>query len=552
MSADAKLLLDGKRTQSIMEMDFATQIVRSTNELLWGMYCLIPLLVGTGIYMTIRLRFVQLRKFGDAFRQVFGGFSLFGKAADGSAGMSSFQSLATAISAQVGTGNLAGVATAMVMGGPGAIFWMWLAAFFGMATIFSEAVLAQTYRLRDDHGHILGGPAIYISRGLGNKTLAAFFAVAIILALGFIGNMVQANSIADAFLTAFSVPQWLTGILIFMGAGFIFIGGIRRIAAFAEKMVPIMALIYIIGSLTVIFGNAEMILPAFKSIFIGAFDPTAATGGLIGAGLKEAIRYGVARGLFSNEAGMGSTPHAHALARVQHPMQQGLAAIVGLTIDTFLVLNMTAFVILCTGTLNGQTNGIALTQAAFTAGLGAIGPAFVAICLLFFAFTTIIGWFFFGEQNVKYLFGLRGVQPYRVLVLCFLMMGSFLHVNLVWELADFFNGIMVIPNVIALLCLSGLVAKIMKDYEVRFTRGETPEFGPMSPGYAIPSVSEIDAEPLAYQKKGRRSLFRRRGDKEDVKQEPLSDEEATKKILNQHGDPFDPEIRLKEEGVDRF
>lgn len=508
-----------------MQMDNLTTIVQSVNSLLWGMYCLIPLLVGTGIYLTIKLRFIQIRRFGDAFRQVFGGFSIFGSKA-GKDGMSSFQSLATAISAQVGTGNLAGVATAIAMGGPGAIFWMWLAAFFGMATIFAEAVLAQVFRARDAHGQIMGGPAFYISRGLNNKPLAAFFAVSIIIALGFIGNMVQANSIADSVYTAFSVPQWATGIFVFAIAGFIFIGGVRRIASFAEKMVPLMALVYIVGSLTIIFANWDMIIPAFKAIFVGAFDPTAATGGIIGASIKEAIRYGVARGLFSNEAGMGSTPHAHALARVQHPCQQGLVAYVGLFFDTFIVLNMTALVILVTGSVDGSTTGIALTQKAFTDGLGAIGPGFVAVCLFFFAFTTIVGWYFFGEQNVKYLLGLRWVPSYRVLVLCFLMLGSFLHVSLVWELADFFNGIMVIPNVIALLGLSGLVAKVLKDYEGKFLVGETPEYGALSLSRGEP----IDLEPPAQDGQRRRFRLRRR---------------------NRHVN-LDEMDQLKEEGLDRF
>lgn len=460
-------------------MDQATQIVQSINSLLWGTYCLIPLLVGTGLYFTLRLRLIQIKRFTQAMRQVFGNLNLFGKRADKD-GMSSFQSLATAIAAQIGTGNLAGVATAIAMGGPGAIFWMWIAAFFGMATIFVEAVLAQVYRTRDAKGHITGGPAYYISEGLGSKTLAAFFSIAIIIALGFVGNMVQANSIADAFKTAFNVPVWFTGIVVFAVAGFIFIGGVSRIASFAEKMVPIMAFFYIIGSLTIIFSNWSALAETVRMIFVGAFDPMAATGGVIGAGIKEAIRYGVARGLFSNEAGMGSTPHAHAQARVRHPVEQGLAAMVGLFFDTFVVVTMTALVILCTGALDGTTTGISLTQKAFTIGLGTIGNGFVATCLLFFAFTTIIGWYFFGEQNVKYLFGMRWVSIYRVLVLCFIMMGSFLHVTLVWELADLFNGLMVIPNVIALIGLSKVVGKVLEDYEGNFIAGKTPEYGVLS------------------------------------------------------------------------
>lgn len=485
-------------------MEQATQIVQSINSLLWGIYCLIPLLVGTGIYFTWKLRFIQIRRFTQAMKQVFGGISLFGKKADKD-GMSSFQSLATAIAAQVGTGNLAGVATAIAMGGPGAIFWMWIAAFFGMATIFAEAVLAQLYRTRDPHGHITGGPAYYISQGLGSKTLAACFSVAIIIALGFVGNMVQANSIADAFQTAFGVPTWLSGILIFMLAGFIFIGGIRRIASFAEKMVPIMALVYIIGSITIIFTNWEGVFKAIEMIIIGAFDPVAATGGVIGAGIKEAIRYGVARGLFSNEAGMGSTPHAHAVARVKHPAEQGLAAIIGLFFDTFIVVTMTAFVILCTGALDGTTTGISLTQKAFTLGLGSIGNGFVATCLLFFAFTTIIGWYFFAEQNVKYLFGVRWVSIYRVLVLGFIMLGSFLHVTLVWELADLFNGLMVIPNVIALIGLSKLVGRALEDYDTKFTQGQTPEFGELA---SKPALETAAATPEATDE--RRTSNRRR------------------------------------------
>ena len=475
-------------------MDQATQIVQSINSLLWGVYCLIPLLVGTGIYFTFKLRLVQIRRFTQAVHYVFGDLKFFGKSA-GKDGMSSFQSLATAIAAQVGTGNLAGVATAIAMGGPGAIFWMWLAAFFGMATIFAEAVLAQVYRTRDAQGHVTGGPAYYISQGLGSKSLAAFFSVAIIIALGFVGNMVQANSIADAFKTAFNVPSWFTGICIFCLAGFIFIGGIKRIAAFAEKMVPLMALIYIIGSLTIIIGHYDMIAKAFEMIIVGAFDPVAATGGVVGAGIKEAIRYGVARGLFSNEAGMGSTPHAHAVARVKHPAEQGLAAVVGLFFDTFIVLNMTAFVILCTGALDGTTTGISLTQKAFSLGLGPIGNGFVATCLLFFAFTTIIGWYFFAEQNVKYLFGGRWVSTYRVLVLSFIMLGSFLQVTLVWELADLFNGLMVIPNVIALIGLSKVVGKALEDFETRYMLGKTPKFGALAPaGAERAAVESADAE----------------------------------------------------------
>ncbi len=447
-------------------MDALTQVVKDINSVLWGMYCLIPLLVGTGIYFTCKLKFVQLRRMGEICRQAFGGMTLFGEKA-GKHGMSSFQSLATAIAAQVGTGNLAGAATAIALGGPGAIFWMWIAAFFGMATIFAEAVLAQLHRKKTENGRILGGPAYYISQGLGNKWLAGFFAIAIIVALGFIGNMVQANSIADAFVVAFDVPTWATGILLAVLGGLVFSGDTSRIAATTEKMVPIMAALYVLGGLWILISHIGEIPHAFRMVFVGAFDPAAATGGIIGAGIKEAMRYGVARGLFSNEAGMGSTPHAHAVARVKYPAQQGFVAIMGVFIDTFVVLNMTAFVIFVTGVLDGQTTGIALTQQAFAQGFGshAVGYGFVAICLFFFAFSTVIGWYFFAEQNVRYFFGKKGIPEFRVFVMGFIMLGSFLKVDLVWELADMFNGLMVLPNLVALWGLSKLVSKALDGYE---------------------------------------------------------------------------------------
>ncbi|WP_281710661.1 alanine/glycine:cation symporter family protein [Anaerobiospirillum succiniciproducens] len=460
-----------------MTMDQITEIVRDINSILWGPWCLIPILVGTGIFFTFKTRFVQVRQFGRAFRHVFGNFSFSGEKA-GQHGMTSFQSLATSIAAQVGTGNLAGVATAMVMGGPGAIFWMWVAAFFGMATIFAEAVLAQIYRTRDGQGHITGGPSYYIYKGLGLKSLSIIFAILIIVALGFIGNMVQANSITTAFSSAFNVPNWFSGMILICLAGFIFIGGIKRIASFAEKIVPFMAGVYVLGAVYIMLINYDMMLPAFKAIVIGAFNPEAATGGVIGASIKEAIRYGVARGLFSNEAGMGSTPHAHAVARVNHPAEQGLAAIIGLTIDTFIVLNATALVILVTGSLDGTTTGIVLTQTAFIKGMGEAGAGFVAVCLFFAAFTTIIGWYFFAAQNFKYIFGYRNLNMFSVLVLCFLLMGSFLEVDLVWELADMFNGLMVIPNILAVIGLYKLVTRAVSDYDDKYLKGARPLFGP--------------------------------------------------------------------------
>lgn len=439
-------------------------LVKNINSILWS-YVLIFLLCGTGIYYTIILKGVQIRRFKDGWKRVFGNITLKGEKA-GKEGMTSFQALATAIAAQVGTGNLAGAATAIASGGPGAIFWMWLSAFFGMSTLFSEAVLAQTFKDKVED-EVTGGPAYYIKKGLGSNFLAYLFSVSIILALGFMGNMVQSNSIGAAFSNSFGIKPIYVGIVLAIIAGFIFIGGIKRIASVTEKIVPIMALFYIIGGIIVIVLNIDSLIPAFKMIFLGAFNPKAATGGIIGATVKEAVRYGVARGLFSNEAGMGSTPHAHAVAKVNHPVEQGVVGIISVFIDTFVILTLTALVILTTGSIETKTTGIKLTQEGFIRGLGSFGGVFIAIALLFFAFSTIIGWYFFGEANVKFLFGKKGLMPYRILVIIFIALGTVLEVPLVWELADLFNGIMVIPNLIALLVLSKTVKKALEDYEKR-------------------------------------------------------------------------------------
>ena len=451
-----------------------TNIVAAVNDVLWNKYLvLLFLLLGSGIYFTIRTGFVQVRKFGEGMRLVFGNISLKGKEA-GKDGMSSFQALATAIAAQVGTGNIAGCASALVSGGPGAVFWMWVSAFFGMATIYGEAVLAQKYKEVSEDGAVSGGPIYYIKAAFKGKLgtfMAGFFAVAIILALGFMGNMVQSNSIGDAFYTAFGVPKIAAGIVVAAVSAFIFLGGVKRIAAITEKLVPIMAIFYICGALIAIGMNAKNILPALQSIFVGAFTPQAVMGGAIGISIKEAVRFGVARGLFSNEAGMGSTPHAHAMAKVEKPQDQGAVAMVGVFIDTFIVLTLTALVILTSGMLgttgaDGQMlTATALAQAAFNNSFGSFGNAFVAICLLFFAFSTIVGWYFFGKSNVNALFkgSKKATFLYGVIALVFIVVGSFQKVTLVWDMSDMFNGLMVIPNLLAVLALSGIVAKLAKD-----------------------------------------------------------------------------------------
>ena len=439
-----------------------TEIIKVISDFFWN-NILLFLLCGAGVYFTIRLKFVQVRKFGAGFKRVFGGFSLRGKKAD-HRGMSSFQALTTAIAAQVGTGNITGCATALASGGPGAIFWMWVSAFFGMATIYSEAVLAQKFRKVKD-GQVTGGPIYYIRaafRGKFGKILAGFFSIAIILALGFMGNMVQSNSIGSAFQNAFDIPPLAVGVFVAAIAGFIFLGGVKRLASVTEKLVPVMAAFYIVGCLVILVINHDMVLAAFQQIFVLAFKPQAIAGGVAGVTVKEAMRYGVARGLFSNEAGMGSTPHAHALAKVKKPEEQGEIAMIGVFIDTFVVLTLTALVILTSGMLSSGETGTTLAQMAFNDAFGSFGNVFVAICMLFFAFSTIIGWYFFGEVNVRAMFGKKAVPVYSAVVVLFVLAGSALKVDLVWNLSDLFNGLMVIPNLIALLALSGLVVRISK------------------------------------------------------------------------------------------
>ena len=385
--------------------------------------------------------------------------------------MSSFQALATAIAAQVGTGNIAGAATAIAVGGPGAIFWMWISAFLGMSTIFAEAVMAQKFKQVSDDGTVTGGPVYYIRgafKGTFGKVLAAIFAVLIIFALGFMGNAVQSNSIAASWNTAFGIPKIAMGIFIAVVSLFVFTGGMKRIAKVTELIVPIMAAFYIVGSLIVIFANVTAIPAAFHDIIVGAFKPAAVAGGAMGATLKLAVQKGVARGLFSNEAGMGSTPHAHAVAKVKHPVEQGFVAMIGVFIDTFVILNLTALVIITTGSRTTGFTGAQLSQYAFSTLYGKFGEIFIAICMLFFAFSTIIGWYFFGEANIRYLFGAKAVKIYSIIVCICVALGSLQEVELVWNMADCFNSMMVIPNAIALVALSGLVKKTHDDYYNNF------------------------------------------------------------------------------------
>lgn len=444
-------------------------LVLKVNDVLTGSVLIIAL-VGIGLLFTFKLGFIQIRGFKDGWNRTFGG--LFSKKGDaGKDGMSSFQALATAIAAQVGTGNIAGAATAIAVGGPGAIFWMWISAFLGMSTIFAEAVMAQKFKQVSDDGTVTGGPVYYIRgafKGTFGKVLAAIFAVLIIFALGFMGNAVQSNSIAASWNTAFGIPKIAMGIFVAVVSLFVFTGGMKRIAKVTELIVPIMAAFYIVGSLIVIFANVTAIPAAFHDIIVGAFKPAAVAGGAMGATLKLAVQKGVARGLFSNEAGMGSTPHAHAVAKVNHPVEQGFVAMIGVFIDTFVILNLTALVIITTGSRTTGLTGAQLSQYAFSTLYGKFGEIFIAICMLFFAFSTIIGWYFFGEANIRYLFGAKAVKIYSIIVCICVALGSLQEVELVWNMADCFNSMMVIPNAIALVALSGLVKKTHDDYYNNF------------------------------------------------------------------------------------
>lgn len=481
-------------------MDKLLTIVQTLNGYLTD-YILIFLLVGTGIIFSFKTKFVQVRCFGEGMKSVFGNLRLNGKKNE--SGMTSFQALATAIAAQVGTGNIVGASGAILTGGPGAIFWMWIIAFFGMATIYAEATLAQKTRIVKEDGTVLGGPVYYIKtafKGKFGKFFAVFFAVATILALGFMGSMVQSNSIAGAIeavidpnkqnilFTLGSYDVTLTavivGVCVALFAAFIFIGGVKRLASVTEKLVPLMAALFLLGCFVVLVIRIKYLPETFGMIFKYAFTPNALIGGGFGAALKIAMSQGAKRGLFSNEAGMGSTPHAHAQANVKRPHDQGVVAMIGVFIDTFVVLTMTALVVISSlytegGVLAGLSgenyiqaiqNGIVTKanamQTALSMSLGVFGNVFVAICLFFFAFSTIIGWNFFGKLNVQYLCGKykkKGVVIYSVIAVVFLFLGSILQNDLVWELTDFFNYLMVIPNVIALVALVGMVDVIKRN-----------------------------------------------------------------------------------------
>ena len=444
-------------------------IVANINTYLWN-YILVFILIGLGLFFTIKTKFVQIRCFGEGCRNVFG--KMFDKSKN-KIGISSFQAFATAVAAQVGTGNIVGASGAILVGGPGAIFWMWVIAFFGMATIYAEAILAQKTRVVNEDGTVSGGPVYYIKKAFNNKFgkfLAGFFAVAAILALGFMGAMVQSNSIGEACANAFGIPAWSVGLVLVAVSALIFVFGVKGIAKFSERIVPIMAVLYLVGGIIIIAFRIKYIPETFGLIFKYAFEPEAILGGGIGA----AILQGAKRGLFSNEAGMGSTPHAHALAEVKDPHQQGTTAMISVFLDTFVVVTMTAIIVISTlyagkggaPVLDGivKTNMVQEAfKTIFTGSIGAkISGIFVAICLTFFAFSTIISWNLFGKINMEYLFGKKSGIIYSIIAIGFIFLGSCLSNDLVWELTDTFNGLMVLPNAIALIALAGMVVVVKR------------------------------------------------------------------------------------------
>ena len=438
--------------------------IEKLSGLIWGEYVLIPLLVFTGIFLTLGLRAFTWRKLGLAFRVLWKGRTA---AADIEGDIPPFQALMTAMSATIGTGNIAGVATAIFAGGPGAVFWMWVIAVFGMATKYAEAVLAVKYREQDELGNYVGGPMYYIKNGLGLhwQWLGLLFALFGMIAAFGIGNLVQSNTVANVMYSTFEIPLALTGVSISLLAGVVILGGIKRIGEVAAKLVPFMAISYVLCSVIIIFSQITQLPAVISLILESAFNGTAATGGFAGATVWAAIRFGVARGIFSNEAGLGSAPIAHAAARTHDPVRQGMIAMLGTFIDTLIICSMTAFVILLSNTWTSGSNGAELSSLAFDSGLPGLGGPVVAFALAIFAFTTILGWSYYGERCAEYVFGVRIITPYRICWILIILVGAMIQkITIVWNFSDLLNGLMALPNLIALLLLSPVVFAITREY----------------------------------------------------------------------------------------
>ncbi len=441
-------------------MEFITDLIKALNHIVWGPAMLV-LILGTGLFLTAGLRAMPLQRLGYGFRMLWRG-----RHAEGEGDIAPFKALMTSLSATVGTGNIAGVATAIFTGGPGALFWMWCTALVGMATKYAEAVLAVHYRETDAKGDHVGGPMFYIKNGLKSHWAWLGTAFAIFGALaGFgIGNTIQANSVADALHSNFNISPLVTGIVMAALVALVLIGGIRRIADVASKLVPFMAISYLVAGLVVLLMNLPAIPGAIEMIISHAFTPTAATGGFAGATVMMAIQWGVARGIFSNEAGLGSAPIAHAAATTDSPVRQGSVAMLGTFIDTIIICSITGLVIIVTGAWTGSENGAPLSAAAFEMALPGIGGYVVTFGLAIFAFTTLLGWSFYGEKCVEYLFGVRAIVPFRILWIIAIPIGAGMELKFIWLVADTLNALMALPNLVALLLLSPVVFKLTRDY----------------------------------------------------------------------------------------
>ena len=435
------------------------ELLKALDAFAWGPPLLI-LLVGTGIYLTIRLGLLQVTRLPKAFQLIF-------TKDKGHGDVSSFAALCTALAATVGTGNIIGVATAIKVGGPGALFWMWMAAFFGMATKYAEGLLAIKYRTKDANGAVAGGPMHYILLGMGEKwrPLAIFFALAgVLVALLGIGTFTQVNSITESIQNTAQVNPAITALILSIFVGIAVFGGLKSISKVSTAVVPFMAIVYILGTLTVILFNIEKVPATLALIFTSAFSPVAAVGGFAGASIRMAIQNGVARGVFSNESGLGSAPIAAAAAKTNEPVEQGLISMTGTFIDTLIICTLTGLTILVTGVWSGDLNGVALTQSAFSTVFSYFGPALLTIFLVLFAFTTILGWNYYGERCFEFLFGVRFIWLYRVVFVVMVLLGGFIELDMVWIIADIVNALMALPNLIALLVLSPVVIAETKKY----------------------------------------------------------------------------------------
>ncbi|MCK6409120.1 sodium:alanine symporter family protein [Thauera sp.] len=449
-------------------METLTQFIMAINDIVWGPPMLVAIL-GTGLFLQLRLKCMPLTRIPAGFAMVWRGR----KAVPGAPGeITPYAALMTALAATVGTGNIAGVATAIAIGGPGAVFWMWMTALVGMATKYAEVLLAVHYRETDDRGEQVGGPMYAIKNGLGRhwRWLGAAFAIFGGLAGFGIGNMVQSNSIAGALDGAFGIDPWISGIVMAVCTGFVLLGGVKRIGAVAEKLVPFMCVGYVVASLIVLGMYADQIPGAFVLIIDSAFNPVAATGGFTGAAVMMAIRYGVARGIFSNEAGLGTAGIAQAAGQTKNAVESGLVGMMGTFIDTIIVCTMTALVLLVTGVWNGGLKGAALTAAGFDAAFPGFGGQFLAIAITIFAFTTILGWAYYGEKCWEYLVGTSVEVPYRVVWTLFVLVGAVTQLDFVWLLADTLNAFMALPNLISLLLLSPVVVRLTQEYWAKYER----------------------------------------------------------------------------------